>query len=572
MGAFRRGDPLWTPCRGAPLWAPGGERGGARATTYQPGTPPPAPAVPRARHVATPRAVLSLPAGERNFPTSSPVCVGRLRWGSSCATSGARVGVGDDFLAVPRQAATRDRPYGSCRMTPVRFHPLRGRCLCGARGGGRRFPPPCPAQAPTRERPYGSCRKTPVAGMAGAWEARRARWWWRRVGVGDDSPRRAPPRRPQGSAPTVRVGRRPYGFIPCGEDVYASRSFVAARVGVGDDSPRRAPPGGHKGSPLRFVSEDARGGHGRGVGARRARWWWRRGGGGAWGWATIPPAVPRPGAHKGAPLRFVSEDARTVSSPAGKMSMRRARSWRRAWGWATIPPAVPRPGAHKGAPLRFVSEDARTVSSPAGKMSMRRACWWWRRVGVGDDSPAPFPAQAPTRERPYGSCRMTPVRFHPLRGRCLCDARVRGVARGGGRRFPRRAPPRRPQGSAPTVRVGWRPYGFIPCGEDVYAARVLVVAARAVAGDDSPRRAPPRRPQGSAPTGGRPAGRVRRIPVFTGMTMLVVDGARCGGTRGKTPISIFPRRRDLCINPSCPLRADLITPILIFVHRKIGGL
>ncbi len=166
------------------------------------------------------------------------------------------------------------RPYGLCWMAPVRFYPLRGRCLCGARVGGgvawgwATLPPAGPRQAPTRERPYGSCR----------------------------------------GARTGCVGWRPYGFC------------------------RGCPYGLCRMAPVRFLS--------------------------------------------GAPVRVVLDGARTVLSPAGKMSMRRA------WGWATLPRPVPR--------------------------------------------------QAPTRERPYGSCRMAPLRFVSDGARTGC--------------------------------VGWRPYGSIPCG------------------------------------------------------------------------------------------------------------
>ncbi len=103
------------------------------------------------------------------------------------------------------------------------------------------------------------------------------------------------------------------------------------------------------------------------------------------------------------------------SSPADGGRGRRGRpcvargSWRRAWGWATIPPAGPR--------------------------------------------------QAPTRERPYGSCRMAPLRFHPLRGRCLCGARDWWRRAWGWATIPPAGPRQAPTRDAPTVRVGWRPYG-----------------------------------------------------------------------------------------------------------------
>ncbi len=71
--------------------------------------------------------------------------------------------------------------------------------------------------------------------------------------------------------------------------------FVASRVGVGDDSPRRAPPGGHKGAPLR--GEGAHEGSPlRGEGGHKGSP--LRGEG-----AHEGSPLRGEGAHKGAPLR-----------------------------------------------------------------------------------------------------------------------------------------------------------------------------------------------------------------------------------------------------------------------------
>ncbi len=58
--------------------------------------------------------------------------------------------VGGDAL---RKAPTRDRPYDSCRRTPLRFMP-QGRPYGSCRRTPVRFVP--------RGRPYDSCRRTPV--------------------------------------------------------------------------------------------------------------------------------------------------------------------------------------------------------------------------------------------------------------------------------------------------------------------------------------------------------------------------------------------------------------------------
>ncbi len=265
---------------------------------------------------------------------------------------------------------------------------------------------------------------------------------------------------------------RPYGSIPCGEDVHTARSFVASRVGVGDDSPRPCPARRPEGIAPTVSSPAGKISMRRGVGGVVA-----------WGWAMIPP---RP-----CPARRPQGIAPTVSSPAGKMSIRRARSWRRAWGWAMIPPPVLRQAPTRDCPYGSIpcGEDvhtarglvassrgggrrfptpcparrpegiAPTVSSPAGKMSMRRA-GWWRRAWGWAMIPHAVPRQAPTRDCPYGSISCGED-VHAARG---------ASSRGGGRRFPPPVPRQAPRRDCP--------YGSIPCGEDVHAARGLVASSR----------------------------------------------------------------------------------------------
>ncbi len=203
------------------------------------------------------------------------------------------------------------------------------------------------------------------------------------------------------------------------------------------------------------------------------------------------PRRSPPGAHKGSPLRMPLR---------GMLRMRlcRACSWRGAWGWATIPPPPPRAprGAHKGSPLRMPLR---------GMLRMRlcRACSWRRAWGWATISPA-VPREAPTRDRPYG------CPCGACYG-CACVARVRGVARGGGRRFPPPCPARRPQGIAPTD----APAGHVT---DAPVSRVFV-AWRVGVGDDSPavpRQAPTRDAPTDAPTDApadAPAGHVTDAPV-----------------------------------------------------------
>ncbi len=219
--------------------------------------------------------------------------------------------------------------------------------------------------------------------------------------------------------------------------------------------------------------------------------------------APFPARRPQgsaPTGPVGAPVRVVLDGARTVSSSAGKMSMRRARWWWRRVGVGDVAPRRSPPGAHKGAPVRVVSDGART------------GCVGWR----------PYGFCRAARTGCVGGARTGCVGWRPY-GFILCGedvyaARVLVVAsRGGGRRCPPPGPARRPQGSAPTGPVGWRPYGLcrmapvrvvsdgartgcvgwhpyglcraartgcvgwrlygsIPCGEDVYAARVGVAA------------------------------------------------------------------------------------------------
>ena len=160
-----------------------------------------------------------------------------------------------------------------------------------------------------------------------------------------------------------------------------------ARVGVGDDSPRRAPPGAHKGAPLRMGTAPTRerpyGWGGRpqgsaptdGEGAHKGAP--LRGGGRPQGSAPTGGRAPtrerpygwggRPqgsaptdgeGAHKGAPLRGGGRPQ--GSAPTG----RRAPTRERPYGWGGRPqgsaptggrhPYGWEEGAHEGAPLRFL--------------------------------------------------------------------------------------------------------------------------------------------------------------------------------------------------------------------------
>ncbi len=230
---------------------------------------------------------------------------------------------------VPRQAPTRDRPYGRTpgahkgsplrkdarrpqgiaptggRQAPTRDRPYGRTCLRGgrsavarvggvARCGGRRCPP-VPRQAPTRDRPYG---RTP--------------------GAHKGSPLRKDARRPQGIAPTegrqAPTRDRPYGRTP----------------------------GAHKGPPLREDVPAGRAQRGRAGWRRRALWW-----------ATLPRPVPRqaptrdrpygrtPGVHKGRPYE-------------GRQAPTRDRPYGRTPGAHKGSPLRGTPGAHKGSPLRFV--------------------------------------------------------------------------------------------------------------------------------------------------------------------------------------------------------------------------
>ncbi len=225
---------------------------------------------------------------------------------------------------------------------------------------------------------------------------------------------------------------------------------------------------------------------------------------------------------------------------------------------------------------RARARDGHTVSSPAGKTPLRRACWRRRALWCAT-LPGPVPRQAPTRERPYGSCRGRPVRFHPLRGRRICVARFVASRVVCGRRCPAPFPARRPQGSAPTVCVGsahkgaplrfvsgaptrdaptvcfgWRPVRFVsdgcPYGLFRMGARTVCfgwVPVRFVS-DGCPYGFVP----GDGRTGscrGRPYGFVpedgRTVPSPAGKTYLrrAVRGvARVGGRRCPAP---FPARR-----------------------------
>ncbi len=127
----------------------------------------------------------------------------------------ARVLVGARVRGGPRQAATRERPYGSCGRTPVR-------------GGGR--PQGSAPTGPAGGRPYGG---------EGGHKGTPLRWGGR----------------PQGSAPTdgegghkgapVRGGGRPQGSATT-----VGRAATRERPYGGE--------GGHKGAPVRVLREDAR--------------------------------------------------------------------------------------------------------------------------------------------------------------------------------------------------------------------------------------------------------------------------------------------------------------------------
>ena len=127
--------------------------------------------------------------------------VGHVRWVPVCAgiyfhNNDGVVGRWRAFWwaaippAVPRQAPTRDRPYGACYGLPLWgmsggfpfaresiFITMTAWWVDGARFGGRRFPPPCPARRPQETplrflrgsptipaggRPCESCRETPL--------------------------------------------------------------------------------------------------------------------------------------------------------------------------------------------------------------------------------------------------------------------------------------------------------------------------------------------------------------------------------------------------------------------------
>ncbi len=177
---------------------------------------------------------------------------------------------------VPRQAATRDRPYGSCgKGRPYGGGRPRGIAPTvrvakdrpyGEEGGHKGSPlrfvwqgiAPTARRAATRDRPYGSCGKGSPLRRGGrprgiAPTVRVARGVRTVEGGHEGSPLRRGGR-PQGIAPTVRVARdRPYG-----EE------------------------GGHEGSPLRFVWQ--------GASVR-----WRA--------ATRDRPYGEDGGHKGSPLR-----------------------------------------------------------------------------------------------------------------------------------------------------------------------------------------------------------------------------------------------------------------------------
>ncbi len=385
------------------------------------------------------------------------------------------------------------------------------RVVCGVVAWGwATIPRPGPRQAPTRERPYGraATRDRPYGSRRGA-SIRRAATRERPY-VGEGGHEGAPLR---GAC---------YG-LPLWGACRASRVLVASRVGVGDDSPPRAPPGAHKGAPLR------RGGRPRGSAPTSGRAATRER---PYGFA------PAGGVLRIAPVGRVSRVARVrgVARGGGRRfpapgparrpqgSAPTVRVAGRPYGGrpqGSAPTVLPLRGACYGLRLRGAGRASRVVCGVAR--------------GGGRRCPAPFPARrpqgsaptsgrAPTRERPYGSRRGASIRRAatrerpygfapvgacyglPLWGACRAARGFVASSRGGGRRFPAPGPARRPQGSAPTegrAATRERPYGFAPVGA-CYGLRLrgacyglpLWGACRAAArfvGDDVNRRGGSRR-------------------------------------------------------------------------------
>ncbi len=258
------------------------------------------------------------------------------------------------------------------------------------------------------------------------------------------------------------------------------------------------------------------------------------------GGRRFPRRAP-PGAHKGSPLR-----------------MGRAATRDRPYGWGGRPRGIAPTygeGGHKGSPLRMGMAPTRDRSYGWGGRPRGIAPTYGE--GAHKGSPLRM-GRAATRDRPY-----------------VWGGRPEGIAPTYGEGAQKGSPlrmGRAPRRDRPYV-WGGRPEGIAPTyGEGGHKGSPLRMGRAA-------RRDRPYgwggRPEGIAPTDGEGAQKGSPLRVFCRgrpCDSRVIDNAHGCAMRGKIPISIFPRRRDLCINPSCPLRADLITPILIFFHRKIGGL
>ncbi len=182
----------------------------------------------------------------------------------------------------------------------------------------------------------------------------------------------------------MKMGRRRQGSPLRGAFLRILSDCAVAVRGVARGDASREDP--HLNLPLQTGEEvrvDSRlhGNDKRGVGVNGARGGWRR--------CPAPFPARRP---QGTPLRVLPEDAPTIRVGWRPYGFCRGRPY----GFCRGRPY----GFCRMAPVRVLSDGARTVSSSAGKRILRRA-----RVGGGvawrlATLPRPVPRQAPTRDAP----------------------------------------------------------------------------------------------------------------------------------------------------------------------------